>query len=63
MKKILIIEDDQDIAALQRDYLEADGFYVEIEENGKIGLEKALKEPSHPQYIETVWGAGYRLKI
>ncbi|WP_174728550.1 response regulator transcription factor [Mesobacillus harenae] len=42
MKKILIIEDDHDIAELQRDYLEADGFQVEIEENGKQGLEKAL---------------------
>lgn len=42
LKKILIIEDDHDIAELQRDYLEADGFQVEIEENGKQGLEKAL---------------------
>ncbi|ALC92161.1 transcriptional regulator [Bacillus sp. FJAT-18017] len=44
MKHILIIEDDQDIAELQRDYLEAEGFRVDIEENGKAGLDKALSE-------------------
>ena len=30
MKKILIIEDDISIAELQRDYLEIDGFEVDI---------------------------------
>lgn len=44
MKKILIIEDDQSIAELQRDYLETEGYYVDIEENGEQGLERALKE-------------------
>jgi DNA-binding response OmpR family regulator len=24
--------------------------------------EKLEKDPAHPQYIETVWGAGYRFK-
>jgi len=42
MKKVLIIEDDQSIALLQRDYLEINDFEVEIESNGKIGLQKAL---------------------
>lgn len=42
MKKVLIIEDDQSIALLQRDYLEINDFKVEIETNGKSGLQKAL---------------------
>ena len=42
MKKILIIEDDKSIAELQRDYLEIDGFLVEIALSGEEGLEKAL---------------------
>jgi len=44
MNKILIIEDDQSIAELQRDYLEIDGMIVEIETNGQKGLNKALHE-------------------
>ncbi|UPM56207.1 response regulator transcription factor [Gottfriedia acidiceleris] len=42
MKKVLIIEDDQSIALLQRDYLEINDFEVEIESNGKSGLQKAI---------------------
>lgn len=42
MKKVLIIEDDKSIALLQRDYLEINDFEVEIETNGKSGLQKAL---------------------
>lgn len=45
MKKILIIEDDQSIAELQRDYLEAEGFQVDIEDDGEKGLSKGLTEP------------------
>ncbi len=37
MKKILIIEDDKLVADLERDYLEASGFDVEITENGIAG--------------------------
>jgi DNA-binding response OmpR family regulator len=44
MKKILIIEDDKSIAELQKDYLEIEGFQVEITINGKIGMQKALSE-------------------
>ncbi|MCQ6279377.1 response regulator transcription factor [Bacillus sp. EB600] len=44
MKKILIIEDDKSIAELERDYLEINGFSVEIALTGDIGLNKALKE-------------------
>lgn len=42
MKKILIIEDDSAIAAIERDYLEINQFFVEIAEDGISGLEKAL---------------------
>lgn len=44
MKRILIIEDDISIAELEKDYLEIDHYSVEIETNGKKGLEKALNE-------------------
>lgn len=42
MENILIIEDDESIAAIERDYLEASGFKVEIEADGRKGLEKGL---------------------
>lgn len=42
MKSILIIEDDKSIAELERDYLEAEGFNVDIIPNGDEGLKKAL---------------------
>ena len=42
--KILIIEDDKDIAALEKDFLEINGFSVTIEENGIKGAERALSE-------------------
>ena len=44
MKKILIIEDEISIAELEKDYLELSNFEVEIEENGRKGLERALEE-------------------
>ena len=37
MKKILIVEDDREIAELERDYLEASDFEVVIEEDGSKG--------------------------
>ena len=43
MSKILIIEDEEVIADLEKDYLELSGFEVEITNNGKDGLEQALK--------------------
>jgi DNA-binding response OmpR family regulator len=42
MKQILIIEDDESIAELERDYLEINDFQCEIAERGTTGLEKAL---------------------
>lgn len=44
MSKILIIEDEEAIADLERDYLELSGFEVEIENRGDTGLDRALKE-------------------
>ncbi len=43
MKKILIVEDDQSIANLQKDYLELSGFSVKIVNSGTDGL-TALEE-------------------
>lgn len=45
MTRILIIEDDEVIAEVQKDYLEAGGYEVEIASNGETGLHKALNEP------------------
>ncbi|MDD3363906.1 MAG: response regulator transcription factor [Syntrophomonas sp.] len=42
MKKILIIEDDSSIAELERDYMEINGFSVDIESAGDTGLRAAL---------------------
>lgn len=42
MSKILIIEDEEVIADLEKDYLELSGFEVEITNNGKDGLDKAM---------------------
>ncbi len=42
MKKILIVEDDISIAELQRDYLEISGFEIQLEQNGRKGLNEAL---------------------
>ena len=44
MSKILIVEDEIAIAELEKDYLELSGFEVEVANDGKIGLSKALKE-------------------
>lgn len=42
MDKILIIEDDVAIAEIERDYLELEGFAVEIAADGNVGLERGL---------------------
>ncbi|WP_160675489.1 response regulator transcription factor [Clostridium sp. C8-1-8] len=44
MKRVLIIEDDVSIADLEMDYLEINGFQVDIENNGDSGLARALNE-------------------
>ena len=44
MSKILIVEDEIAIAELEKDYLELSGFEVEVSNDGKAGLSKALTE-------------------
>jgi DNA-binding response OmpR family regulator len=44
MKRILIIEDDKSIAELERDYLEINGFAVEIASDGTKGLDKVNRK-------------------
>ena len=44
MSRILIIEDEEAIADLEKDYLELSGFEVEVENDGTSGLLKILKE-------------------
>ena len=41
MQKILIVEDDEAIANLEKDYLEASGYLVELENKGSEGLKRA----------------------
>ena len=44
MSRILIIEDEESIAELEKDYLELSGSEVEIENDGTDGLNRALNE-------------------
>ena len=44
MSRILIIEDEESIAELERDYLELSDFTVVIENNGLTGEKRALEE-------------------
>lgn len=41
-KRILIVEDDDDIVSIEKDYLEVSGYQVTVEENGTAGLTEAL---------------------
>lgn len=44
MSRILIVEDEEAIADLEKDYLELSGFKVEVANDGQSGLLRALKE-------------------
>lgn len=44
MSKILIIEDEEAIADLEKDYLELSGFEVEVENRGDKGLVKIMND-------------------
>ena len=44
MSKILIVEDEESIAELEKDYLELSSFEVEIETDGEKGLKLGLTE-------------------
>ena len=41
-KRILIIEDEESIADLEKDYLELSNFEVEVANDGETGLGKGL---------------------
>ncbi len=41
-KRILIVEDEESIADLERVYLDLSGFQVEVANDGETGLKKAL---------------------
>lgn len=43
MKKILIVEDDQSIAELQKDYLEMSGFSIDICNDGTMGYKSIME--------------------
>ena len=43
MRRILIIEDDQEIAELERDYLKASDFTCDLYDDGELGLQAAMK--------------------
>ena len=49
MSKILIVEDEESIAELEKDYLELSGFEVEIENDGEAG------EPCRKNLIFLSW--------
>ena len=49
MPKIAIVEDDLAIAQMYRMKFEAEGYHVEIAENGKLGLE--LCEQMKPDLV------------
>ena len=44
MSRILIIEDEESIAELEKDYLELSDFEVQVENDSRKGLDKALAE-------------------
>lgn len=44
MSKILIVEDEEAIADLEKDYLELSGFTVEVANDGESGLKMALEK-------------------
>jgi len=44
MSKVLIVEDEESIAEIEKDYLELSGFSVVIEKDGTVGLTRALGE-------------------
>lgn len=44
MSRILIVEDEQSIAEIEKDYLELSGFEVIVKNDGESGLKSALEE-------------------
>ena len=44
MSRILIIEDEEVIAELEKDFLESAGYEVAIENSGVLGQKRAINE-------------------
>jgi signal transduction histidine kinase/CheY-like chemotaxis protein len=51
---VLVIEDDESVAALLRAYLEADGYSVRIANDGEAGLEAARAQPPAAILLDVV---------
>jgi DNA-binding response OmpR family regulator len=51
--RVLVVEDDADVAKLVRAYLERDGFAVSVESDGEAGLRRALADP--PDLVVLDW--------
>jgi DNA-binding response OmpR family regulator len=49
-RRVLVVEDDLAIGELERDYLEAAGFGVDIETDGDAGIRRAFPIPGQPGY-------------
>ena len=47
-KRILIIEDEESIADLEKDYLELSNFEVEVANDGEQGLAQAMEQDFDP---------------
>lgn len=73
MLRILLVEDDPDIATVTSDLLEYSGYHVTVATNGRYGLELALQDQpeliitdfmmpamSGLEMIEAVRAAGYK---
>ncbi len=43
MQRILIVEDDEAIAQLEKDYLEVNNYEVTVEDKGGVGLKRAIE--------------------
>ena len=45
MTRLLVVDDDRELCDLVREYLEGDGFEVEVRHDGESGLARALADP------------------
>jgi DNA-binding response OmpR family regulator len=52
--KLLVIDDDRELCALIRDYLEPLGYEVAVEHNGNAGAERAVKEKFHAVILDVM---------
>ena len=62
MKRILIIEDDQQIAEFEKDYLEASQYDVEVCHTGSAGLLEA-KQEKYDLIIYTLLRSSFRTTL